>query len=106
MPHRDDIFLEARDRCLLAQTAAEARSLAEPIRVEVSRLIDDQIQQMHRLLAASRAPNTSNDDLLSLATYIVSVAQAVAVMHRAGIAPERLREVARHAVRALDLPNP
>ncbi len=87
--------------CLLAQTAAEAHSLAQPIQTAVARIIDDQIEQMHGLLVSFAAQGTSDDGVMSLATYLVTVAQAIAVMHRAGIPITRLRDTSRHAMNAL-----
>ena len=87
--------------CLLAQTAAEAHALPQPIPAAVSRLLNLQIEQMCRLLARFAPPGTTADDRMSLATYLVSVAQAVAVMHRAGIPTARLRDTSRHALTAL-----
>ncbi len=85
--------------CLLAQTAAESGALEEPIRAEIGRILDEQIRQMSLLLRANR-PDLKDPE--SLAAYIVTVAQALAVMHRAGTNVDQLRNTAAHAMRALD----
>lgn len=89
--------------CLLAQTAAEAGALAPSIRAAIAGLLEQQKAQMRRLLSAHQSVvGIPDPKLSSLASYLVTVAQALAVMHRAGSSVDDLRESVRHAMCALD----
>lgn len=88
--------------CLLAQTAAESASLAEPVRAAVRGILDEQVQQMQRRLTP-HVPLGRDVDVRSLAVHLVTTAQALAVMHRAGTPVGDLRAATTHAVRALDV---
>lgn len=93
--------------CLLAQTAAESGALDESIQAQVRRLLDEQVEQIHSLLTADPrlAASRTDQELASMATYFVSVAQALAVMHRAGTAIDELRATARLSLSVLDAPS-
>lgn len=70
----------------------------------MQRLLTEQVQQIRGVLTSDAvlAAAHGTEELSSLATYVVSVAQALAVMHRAGTPIDDLRSTARHALRALD----
>lgn len=84
--------------CLLAQTAAESGALDIAIQERVNELIREQITEMHSVISVGR----KSDQDESLAIYLVSIAQAAAVMHRAGIPVDDLRKVCAWAVEVLD----
>lgn len=88
--------------CLLAQTAAESGALEEPVRAAVQRILDDQVEQLVRVMVP-HVRNGADVDVRSLAGFIVTTAQALAVMHRAGTPVADLRVTAAHAMRALDV---
>lgn len=88
--------------CLLAQTAAESGSLGGPVRAAVRGILEEQVQRMQDLLTP-HVPQGADVDVRSLAVYVVTTAQALAVMHRAGTPIEDLRATATHAMKALDV---
>jgi len=88
------------DGCLLAQTAAESGALEAGVQAAVQGLLDDQKAHMRASLTAGG--DADPEQVESLATYLVTVAQAVAVMHRAGTPVHDLRRTVEHAVRVLD----
>jgi len=90
--------------CLLAQTAAESGSLDTAVRSAVQRILDDQVEQTYQLLAPHARGR--DVDVRSLASYLVTTSQALAVMHRAGTPVDELRETAAYALRALDVLAP
>lgn len=87
--------------CLLAQTAAESGALEPRAREVVQSIIEEQVVQMRELLLEHLSP-ADVDEAHSLASYLVTVAQAIAVMHRAGTPIDELRRTAQHAVSVLD----
>lgn len=84
--------------CLLAQTAAESGALDVVIQKRVNELIREQITEMQSVVSGGRG----SERVESVATYLVSVAQAVAVMHRAGISVTDLRNMCDIAIQVLD----
>jgi len=88
--------------CLLAQTVAESGSLNGPVRAAVRNILDEQVQQLQQLLTP-HVPQGADVDVRSLAVYLVTTAQALAVMHRAGTPIDDLRATATHAMKALDV---
>lgn len=88
--------------CLLAQTAAESGGLPASIQAAVAAVLEERITCICRSLTESRDQTASDGDLKGVAAYIVAVAQALAVMHRAGTPIGTLRQIAAHAVKTLD----
>lgn len=82
------------DGCLIAQSAAQAAVLDEDSRARVQTLLQT---QRNRVRAALTAPETDPAQLDDLATYIVAVNQALAVMSRAGTTITDLHAVANLA---------
>ncbi|MPQ96945.1 TetR family transcriptional regulator [Modestobacter sp. I12A-02628] len=90
--------------CLLAQTAAESSALDPRVQAAVQRILDDEVEQMSRVLQPHA--HRADVDVRSLARFLVGTAQALAVLHRAGTPVGELRETAAHALRALDVLRP
>ncbi|MFC7327991.1 TetR/AcrR family transcriptional regulator [Marinactinospora rubrisoli] len=80
--------------CLIAQSAAQAAVLTSNSAAHVRGLLD---LQHARIRAALDDPHADPAMLDDLATYIVAVNQALAVLSRAGASDAELRAVARLA---------
>jgi AcrR family transcriptional regulator len=80
--------------CLIAQSATQAPTLKRDNSTHVRALLDTQRQRVRAALADSSA---APDVLDELATFVVAVNQALAVLSRAGTSDAELRAVARLA---------
>lgn len=82
------------DGCLIAQSAAQARTLKDENRAHVRTLLDAQLRRVRAALTGTDADDGVLDEL---ATFVVGVNQSLAVLSRADVPQERLRSVARLA---------
>lgn len=80
--------------CLIAQSAAQAPVLDDDSSARVQTLL---LTQRTRVRAALTTPDINGAQLDDLATYVVAVNQALAVMSRAGTTSADLHAVARIA---------
>lgn len=95
--------LEGSAGCMIANSAAESFALdleiQEAVRVALAK---QQAAVRDVLLRARERSDLSDDvDVDELALFVVSTAQALAVMHRAGTTPDMLRAVGRTALAAV-----
>lgn len=82
------------DGCLIAQSAAQVPLLDGDSRSQVQTLLGTQRARVREALAGPQVDTEQIDDL---ASYVVAVNQALAVMSRAGSSDAELRSIARIA---------